>query len=882
MPLKEKLYKLFAIHKNESRRVAFLITIQFFSGIALSLIAVATSAKFIQSLEIKDLYWVCLIAGSSIIIASKLFKFLERVFSIGKVYLSTIYISSMVVLLFYFLIITYDYPWQVILLFAGNYTLFFMNSIGYWGIASQLFNVRDSKRLFPVISSGDLLSKILGYVLAGALASRIHLESLLLVGVILYFIAGFVLYFFLKENKVLLLKYKTFETAEPIHHSVNTYKLEKKLILSICMLAFVFSFIFNLNDYFFYSEIKGSDNYSQGLAQFLAIVFASGRVLALLYKMILSAKIQQALGLKKNLLLLPAVTILFCGTYLLAGQYFGQTELYYIAAYMVLFEMIKSSTYEPYYYALFQPIRAEYRLRGHGIASGMVEPLGMIFTGITIWMISSFPTIISIISVAVILLLAALVWMIIIGYIEKEYYKFMQKSMTKNSCFSDSPLSIIDNQYIINYMIQVIRDEQEKNSLVAAQYLYMIDINRFRRLFTQLLPGYKLNEVVCFVIQKAGENKWRFFIPLVKGLDVKKNMRLNMEVTHFLCQFETEKFFSFLNDMEIRNNEVLLESCIMGGLANEDKEVIATCYSLIKNMLNEKSKTKQLRALKLIALSKDRNLYPLIVPLFNSTDPDIKSQLLTTLNAINNPYCIPFLFYHLDDSKYHQQAVDALINFAEIWAPHISPLHSLNYKLLLTILARSNSDIATDYLMEIFYNDTDYHEIILPFMVKKRHLAVKEAFVIKQIEGQLVKLGSINKLVLHSKEQQITNALEIEQTNVLLMIIYYLYLLTEQNKLFDLIRVIKHKQHQHYIPLVETIEFYFMRFKLSKSIKPIEQALLHDVLVLDEKPLNLPEEILTEKGFNYSPWTVAVVLYLYPEYKKLVSAYDEKIIAELL
>jgi len=83
---------------------------------------------------------------------------------------------------------------QLPLIIAGWYMLIYM-LVGYafWGMASILFNVRESKRLFSIVGAGDIPAKMLGYFSVTALVPFIGVNNLLWVSIISFFAAWFLL-----------------------------------------------------------------------------------------------------------------------------------------------------------------------------------------------------------------------------------------------------------------------------------------------------------------------------------------------------------------------------------------------------------------------------------------------------------------------------------------------------------------------------------------------------------------------------------------------------------------------------------------------------------------------------------------------------------------
>jgi hypothetical protein len=57
-------------------------------------------------------------------------------------------------------------PAFLYLMLAWFNVLYLLNNLEFWGITSLLFDVRQSKRLFGLISAGDIPAKFIGYTLA--------------------------------------------------------------------------------------------------------------------------------------------------------------------------------------------------------------------------------------------------------------------------------------------------------------------------------------------------------------------------------------------------------------------------------------------------------------------------------------------------------------------------------------------------------------------------------------------------------------------------------------------------------------------------------------------------------------------------------------------
>ncbi len=72
--------------------------------------------------------------------------------------------------------------WFFYVLMAWFNVLYLLNNLQFWGIAALLFDLRQSKRLFAVISAGDIPAKFIGYTLALVFVPYTGAQNLLLMG----------------------------------------------------------------------------------------------------------------------------------------------------------------------------------------------------------------------------------------------------------------------------------------------------------------------------------------------------------------------------------------------------------------------------------------------------------------------------------------------------------------------------------------------------------------------------------------------------------------------------------------------------------------------------------------------------------------------------
>src|SRR6476659_336749 len=154
--------RLLNIFPEERWIVKNLFLLQFFQGAGIAFFFTAAFASFLDKYSITDLPRVMIISAFLLWVAGYIYSRLEHV--IGNLRLSvvvTIFITSSI-LFFYIGFDIIHASWFYFLMLAWFNVLYLLNNLEFWGIATSLFDTRQSKRLFGIISAGDIPAKFIG------------------------------------------------------------------------------------------------------------------------------------------------------------------------------------------------------------------------------------------------------------------------------------------------------------------------------------------------------------------------------------------------------------------------------------------------------------------------------------------------------------------------------------------------------------------------------------------------------------------------------------------------------------------------------------------------------------------------------------------------
>ena len=166
--MKQKIFWLrtLNIRAEEGWLVKKLFLLQFFQGAGIAFFFTAAFALFLARFPITELPFVFIYSSLLLWLFGFIYSRIEHKFDIStlSVIITVFMIASMLLFRLAFQFIKTD--WFLYWMLAWFNVLYLLNNLEFWGVASLLFDARQSKRLFGVISAGDIPAKLIGYSFA--------------------------------------------------------------------------------------------------------------------------------------------------------------------------------------------------------------------------------------------------------------------------------------------------------------------------------------------------------------------------------------------------------------------------------------------------------------------------------------------------------------------------------------------------------------------------------------------------------------------------------------------------------------------------------------------------------------------------------------------
>ncbi len=391
--MKKFLSKVFNVHEGEHGRVilSWLIFLIVMSGIILG--RNARDSIFLKNVGIKYLPYMYVLNAVFVVMVSLVYssvidKMDRTKFMIGSTALYTgIIIVSRIMLGMHL-------QWFYTVCYVIVQILWLIGLMQFWTYMGDVFDARESKRLFPLISTGGLVGMVVSGIGAKYLVAIIGTENLFVVwGAMLTVSIGLIAVLSRKYIKqpeksaktrpaaVAQKKSQWTEFKDGFEYIKNIRLLRTMLFINLAMWV-----VFTIVDYQFNKVIAQTYTDRDQLTAFLGLFRAGAGLLCLIVQLGVTTRLLSALGVGRTIAVHPsfmgvatALMTLKFGFFTASFGKFGDHVLLYT---------VQDSSYQ----MLYNPIPPDKRGRARAFVEGYIKPISMGIAGLVLILSALFLT----------------------------------------------------------------------------------------------------------------------------------------------------------------------------------------------------------------------------------------------------------------------------------------------------------------------------------------------------------------------------------------------------------------------------------------------------------------------------------------------------------
>ncbi|MGB6017794.1 MAG: MFS transporter, partial [Nodosilinea sp.] len=425
---------------------------------------VSSAALFLDAYGASSLPWIYIFSAGVGLGLSVVYSWLQRLFPLRRVIVIIAMLMAIPVLGFRWGLTV---PWlaapMVFSMRLWIEAIYGLNDLNLSVTANQLFNIREIKRAYPIISSGNLVADVISGFSVYLLLKLIGLQNVLLLSFVVMVVGAVVLYHLSRnyEHAFPDSPRRQAEDAEAVESYRSRQRLQGQIRQYVVLLFSFFvlaqMLLFSI-EFQFFNQLETTLEVAE-IAAFLGFFSGILGLIELFTQWFTSSRLIEREGVFKVALVLPSV-IVAIGLITLVISYPTRLAVSALFVGLVVLKFFDEwlrytlvATTRP---ILFQPIPDQVRSTVQSWVSGIAEPLAMGATGVAILVTIALCNHIGLsdglVQARLFLLstvVAALVWFAIMVLLRSRYLNLLVRGAERGLLtFSDANLRVLKRAFI--------------------------------------------------------------------------------------------------------------------------------------------------------------------------------------------------------------------------------------------------------------------------------------------------------------------------------------------------------------------------------------------------------------------------------------------------
>ena len=438
----ERIYELFGVQPAERLAVSLMFAFSFCLGTAVVFFETTAYSLFLSRYNAEMLPYIYIGASLLIILCGSLYIWVEARFSFITLMLGTLGSLGLGVLLLVLIYFFSSGDWPALLIALWSDAIAMLVGLTFWSLSGRLFTLRQGKRLFSLVSTGEVVAGILGGVTISLLAPIVGADRLLLVVVIAFVFCVVLFWEIVKHYQYRIARPEETEENDEDEAEAGVLPAPKsegidwrsRYMILLAALAALSLFGYYFVDFLFYQLAEERYPDENALASFLGLFFAVVGVVNLLFKGVLAGKLLNRFGMTFGLLFLPSMILLGGFGAVLAGVLSGETLLFFllVAGMKLLDGVARNSVDEPAVILLYQPLPVNFRLAAQARIESVGEPAAAILASLFMLLITEQWEVEPLHLVYLLLGIVA-VWLAVGNLLRREYWVMLDGALSKRT-----------------------------------------------------------------------------------------------------------------------------------------------------------------------------------------------------------------------------------------------------------------------------------------------------------------------------------------------------------------------------------------------------------------------------------------------------------------
>lgn len=545
-------------------------------------------------------------------------------------------------------------------------------SIVLWGTANTVFTLRQSKRLYGLITTGDKITTLAGGLLIPVMIPALGTENLILISIAAVLIANF------NQSRILKTGNPSTSEAEPSRANnddslalpedeQSTYGRYVKLVLIIQ--AGLSAMYFSIDNAFL-AEVKNHYPTADSLASFLGYTAAATALGSIVLGAISARTIAERFGTMSMLQLTPwTVLVLGLGATLVAVSFPNTVwVLVALTVIRVTERSLTPSVFYPSFYALFHPLPKNMGSRFQNFSLTVSGPLAGAGIGALLLFINSITTP----NAALLCALVALTGLatIIVSRLAARLYPKILAFAVGSQRIHHVELGLSEGQSL-DLLENGLQSERAEEVIYCLDLLLQIRPERVRNRYHVLLT-HSQSAVRRHVAQAmARDLQAQASDKLLAALEIEDAPAVKATILHSIASVDAERCHEIISPYLESSHPVVLMAALVAMIKHGGLRSIIAAGTRLQSLENSSDPTERALAARVIGEIQNASFYHGLETLLGDAHLVVRQAALKATGLLAAPQLLPHTLKALEDPQLETLAIEALRQCGE------SAIHTL-------------------------------------------------------------------------------------------------------------------------------------------------------------------------------------------------------------
>lgn len=388
-----RIATLLGVKPDEAKPIFILFIASFFLGGALLFFYTSSNAIFLSEFEAASLPYVYIVNSVFVILFGYIYAQLEKRTSLSGLLTSSLTILTVTIFVFWLALQASHNRTIIFVMMTWFRLLFIYTTLGLWELASAVFDVRQAKRLFALVSLGLLLAFIIGGLSTSLITQFTATENLLLLSAIFLLVYALILF---RLSPSLGVDDHTEEEVSQTPPFTVREMFKDNYISLIFGLKTITIVNYYIVEFIFYQQAAVRYSTEENLANFFGLFIGLSTLGMALLAALATGRYITRFGMQVALLTMPTVLLI---TAFLSGSYgllLGVSNtIFFLLAISIKFsnEVLEKSLHIPALGVLYQPIPRFKRMPVRVAVEGWWGSVALIVSGVLLLFFNQLPNV---------------------------------------------------------------------------------------------------------------------------------------------------------------------------------------------------------------------------------------------------------------------------------------------------------------------------------------------------------------------------------------------------------------------------------------------------------------------------------------------------------